>query len=288
MVTNPDTPTDDGAFQQEQDAAGRAQGRARQQRLDAGVSIALRLLSYGSLLLLWIVGAQSLGAILPGPLETWTFIVREFERGTLLFHLGITAQRVLIAFTIAMISGVALGAAMGLSTRTDDLLQGWLITSLTIPRILLFVMAYLLLGLSDRALIIALVITVVPTIIVTVREGTRALDGSLIEMAKAFRRDRYAVWSKVVYPQLTPYVIGTARGSLALSWKMVVLGELLGRTSGVGYQISFYFQFFNMRGILAYGVTMMVLLAIIDLGLMGALQRRAFRWRSPVRVGSVG
>jgi NitT/TauT family transport system permease protein len=267
---------------------GRAARRSRQQRVEGGISAMLHLVSYGSLLLIWIVGAQSLGAMLPGPLETWSFVVREFERGTLLFHLGITTQRVLIAFTIAMIVGVALGAAMGRSKRTDDLLQGWLITSLTIPRILLFVMAYLLLGLSDRALIIALVITVVPTIIVTIREGTRALDGSLIEMARAFRRDRVAIWSKVVFPQLTPYVIGTARGSLALSWKMVVLGELLGRTSGVGYQISFYFQFFNMRGILAYGLTMMVLLAIIDLGLMGALQRHAFRWRSPVKVGSVG
>jgi len=123
---------------------------------------------------------------------------------------------------------------------------------------------------------------------VSVREGTRAIDGKLVDMAYAFRRSRSQVWWKVVLPQLMPFIIGTARGSLALSWKMVVLGELLGRTSGVGYQISFYFQFFNMAGILAYGVTMMVLLAIIDLGLMGALQRRVFRWRAPVKVGSVG
>src|SRR5690606_20563367 len=97
-----------------------------------------------------------------------------------------------------------------------------------------------------------------------------------------------ATWLHVVFPQLTPYIVGTARGSLALTWKMVVLGELLGRTSGVGYQISFYFQFFNMTGILAYGVTKMVLLAVVDLGVMGALQRVAFRWRAPVKVSAVG
>jgi NitT/TauT family transport system permease protein len=278
----------DVELQRAQDRALRAAHRSRQQRAEGGVSTALRVISYGSLLALWAFAAQSMGAILPGPLETWSFIVREFERGKLLLHLGITTQRVVLAFTIAMLSGVALGALMGLSKRADDLLQGWLITALTVPRILLFVVAYLLLGLSDRALIIALTITIVPTIVVTIREGTRAIDDTLVQMAHAFRRDRVAVWLKVIYPQLTPYVIGTARGSLALSWKMVVLGELLGRTSGVGYQISFYFQFFNMRGILAYGVTMMVLLAIIDLGLMGALQRRAFRWRAPVKVGSVG
>lgn len=276
---------DEGAAR---DALERAARRARQQRREGGISTALRLLSYGSLLALWAFGAQTLGQVLPGPVETWEFIVREYQRGALLHHLWITTQRVLVAFAIALVGGVAVGAAMGLSRRVDDLLQGWLITTLTVPRILLFVVAYLMFGLSDEALIVALVITVIPTIVVTIREGTRAVDGSLIQMAHAFRRGRWAVWSRVVFPQLMPFVFGTARATLALSWKMVVLGELLGRTSGVGYQISFYFQFFNMRGILAYGVTMMVLLAVIDLVVMGAIQRRIFRWRSPVRVGAVG
>jgi NitT/TauT family transport system permease protein len=272
----------------EREARLRATARTRQKRKEDGIGAVLRLLSYGSLLVIWAVAAETWGALLPSPAETLRFVVREYERGALLHHLWITTQRVLVAFVIALGSGITLGAAMGLSRRVDDLLQGWLIVTLTIPRILLFVMSYLLLGLSDRALVVALVITVLPTIVVTVREGTRAIDGRLIEMANAFRRSRPQIWWHVVFPQLMPFVIGTARGSLALSWKMVVLGELLGRTSGVGYQISFYFQFFNMVGILGYGVTMMVLLAIIDLGLMGALQRRAFRWRSPIRVGSVG
>lgn len=266
----------------------RASERLRRARLEGGVSTVLRLISYGSLLALWAIGSQLLPTLLPGPLETLRFIVREYERGTLLSHLWITTQRVIIAFVVAMLVGVVVGAAMGMSRRIDNLLQGWLIVALTIPRILLFVVAYLTIGLSDRALVIALIITVIPTIVVAIREGTRAIDTSLVEMAHAFRRPRGVIWLKVVFPQLTPFIVGTARGSLALSWKMVVLGELLGRTSGVGYQISFYFQFFNMTGILAYGVTMMVLLAVIDLGLMGWLQRVAFRWRAPVKVSAVG
>ena len=268
--------------------AARTARRLKSKRQEGGLTTALRFVSYGSLLLLWIIGSRTMGEVLPGPLEVLGFVGREIENGRLAFHVWITTRRVLIAFAIALTAGVALGALMGRSKRADDLLQGWLIVTLTVPRILLFVVAYLTAGLNDRALIVALVITVLPTIVVTIREGTRALDGGLIEMARAFRRTRVQVWKSVILPQLMPFVVGTARGALALSWKMVVLGELLGRTSGVGYQISFYFQFFNMRGILAYGVTMMVLLAFIDLVLMGWLQRRAFRWRAPIKVGSVG
>lgn len=239
-----------------------------------------RVVSYGSILVVWIVAAQLLPRdLMPGPLDTLAFIQREFERGALLKHLWATMNRVLIAFGVSMVLGVALGAAMGASRRVDRLLEGWLVAGLTVPRIILFVMGYVLLGLNDRAAIIALTVTVVPTVMVQVREGTRALDQRLTQMARAFRRPRPAIWRHVVLPQLTPYILGTARGSLALAWKMIVLAELIGRTSGVGYQISFYFQMFNMRGILAYGVTMMVVLAVIDVGIMGAVERYAFRWR---------
>jgi len=261
---------------------------ARRRSGGAGVGPWLTLASYLSLLLVWVLAARAAPNLIPGPVETLHFVAREYQRGVLIKHLLVTTQRVLSAFAVGMVIGVAAGAAMGASKRVDDLLQGWLVVLLTIPRILLFVVAYLTIGLSDQALVVALVITIVPTIVVAVREGARAIDGSLVEMARAFRRSPAATWLHVVLPQLVPYIVGTARGALALAWKMVVLGELLGRTSGVGYQISFYFQFFNMTGILAYGVTMMVLLAILDLGVMGVVQRVAFRWRAPVRVNAVG
>lgn len=216
---------------------------------------------------------------MPGPLETARFVIREYERGVLFMHLWATARRVLVAFVAGMTIGVVAGAAMGLSRRVDQLLQGWLIAGLTIPRIVLFVMAYLIFGLSDTSAIVALIVTIIPTVIVQVREGTRAIDDELIEMARAYQRPPATVWRRVVLPQLMPYVFGTARSSLALAWKMVVLAELLGRTSGVGYQVSFYFGMFDMTGILGYGVTMMIILAFVDLVLLGALERRVFRWR---------
>ena len=236
---------------------------------------------YLSILVAWLIAAALLpSSLMPGPIATIEFIAKEFARGAMVEHLWATARRVIVAFGVGMGLGVVLGAAMGISKPMDRLLQGWLIAGLTIPRIILFVMSYLILGLSDAAAIAALIVTVLPTIIVQIREGTRAIDTKLVEMARAYHRPRTTIWRKVILPQLMPYVIGTARSSLSLAWKMVVLAELLGRTNGVGYQISFYFQMFNMTGILAYGLTMMVILAFIDLVLFGAVQRSAFRWRA--------
>lgn len=242
-----------------------------------------RLLSLISLLGAWIVAAAVLSPnVMPGPLDTLAFSWRELQRGELLFHLGMTMRRVLIAFGVAMVAGTLLGALVGALKPLDKLLSAWIIFGLTIPRIVLFVMAYLIFGLNDTAAVVALILTVLPTVIVQLREGTRALDPKLLELARAYRRPPLLVWRQVVFPQLLPFVVGTARVALSLAWKMVVLAELLGRTSGIGYQISFYFQMFNMTGILAYGLAMMVVLALIDVS-FSALTQRAFRWRRPVR-----
>jgi ABC-type nitrate/sulfonate/bicarbonate transport system permease component len=249
--------------------------------------LVLRLLSLLSLIAVWLLLSFLLGPrVLPGPVATLEFLWQQLERGTLTFHIWMTMQRVLLAFALAMLLGVAAGVAMGASAVMDKLLEAWLVVGLAIPRIVLIVAAYLLIGLSESAAIIAVALTVAPLVVAQMREGTRAMDTRLIDMARAFKRPPPLVWRQVILPQLLPYIVGTGRAAMSLTWKMVVLAELLGRTSGVGYQISFYFQMFNMRGILAYALAMIIVLAIIDQGLMRAVERYAFRWRRPVKLTS--
>lgn len=243
----------------------------------------LQSLSVASLIGAWVLASALLSStVLPGPLETFAFGWRELKSGELPFHLAVTMRRVLLAFGFSLVFGTLLGALMGVSKLFDQLLSAWLIFGLTVPRIVLFVVAYLTLGLNDRAAVGALVVAVLPSVAAQLREGTRALDPKLLELARAYRRPPLLVWRQIIFPQLLPFIFGTARVALSLAWKMVVLAELLGRTSGVGYQISFYFQMFNMTGILAYGVAVMLVLASIDVS-FSALTRWAFRWRRPLR-----
>lgn len=238
-----------------------------------------------ALLALWLVLSLLLSeTVMPGPRATLKFLYEEMARGDLWINLAMTFKRVVIAFVIAMLLGVGLGVASGASRRWDAAIGVWVIVGLTIPRIVLFVAAYLLMGLTDFAAIVALIITVVPTVVVQMREGTRALDGKLLDMARVYHRPRLLVWRRVIVPQLLPYFIGTARGALSLAWKMVVLAELLGRTDGVGYMIYFYFQLFDMQGVLAYGLAMMIILALLDFGFVLMMRRSTFRWRRSVRL----
>lgn len=255
-----------------------AAARARRRLAEYGGSVA------SLVLLWWILSSAVTGELLPGPGVTLAAMVDEFRRGALVKHATATVRRVLGSFGLSMLTGVGIGVAMGARPVVDRLLNPWLIVGLAVPRIVLIVTCYLLLGLNDRAAVLAIALAVVPTVVAQVREGTRAIDSRLIDMARAFRRTPWIIGRQVVLPQLLPYLVGTARGALSLAWKMVVFAELMGRTEGIGYQISFYFQMFNMRGILVYALAMVLVMAAIDLGPMRSLERAAFRWRDPVRL----
>lgn len=255
----------------------RAPTRARFSR-----GLGLRLVSLLSIFAVWLLLSWGMGPkVVPGPVETFLFLVKEHLSGQLWFHIGMTLWRVLVAFSITLALGTAIGVMIGASQALDQLLQAWVVTGLAVPRILPVVVAYLLIGLNDTAAIVALVVILVPQVVVQMREAIRATDPKLLEMARALHRPKVKIWQQVILPQLAPYLLGTARGTLSLSWKMVVIAELLGRTNGVGYQINFYFQMFEMRGILAYGLAMTLVLATVDLAML-YLSERAFRWRRPV------
>ncbi|BAS26987.1 ABC transporter permease [Limnochorda pilosa] len=229
----------------------------------------------------WLLSLLLSETVLPGPWTTVRLLVEEVTRGHLLHHLGVSLRRVAMAFTLAMGAGSAAGAAMGASRLVNGLLEGWMLVGLSLPRIVYIVLAYVLLGLNDRAAVAAVALSVAPSVAAQVRAATQAVDHGLVEMARAFRRSPAVVWVRVVTPQLLPHVLGAARGALSLAWKMVVFAELMGRTDGVGYQISFFFQMFDMGGILAYALATILVVALLDLGVLGTVERLAFRWRRP-------
>lgn len=232
----------------------------------------------GWLALSWALGPQTF----PGPGDTLAFLGREMQRGAIWGHVGITLWRVLAAFALALLFGVPLGGWLGASARLSAFAAPWLAVGLTLPRILILLAAYLIIGLNEWAIILAITLILLPTVAVQVREGVRGLNPRLYEMARAFRLSPLATLRAVTWPQLAPTLLGTARVTLSLAWKMVVFGEVFGRSSGVGYMIAFYFQQFEMRGILAYGLVMTLALSALD-GVLAALSARSSAWQRPAR-----
>ena len=251
---------------------------ARPLRLSPGWN---RLLSAVALLALWQGAAMAVAdaALLPSPLATFQAGYAELMRGELLFHVAITLARVAVAFTLAMLIGSAIGILLGRSEPLDQIFNGWLVIGLNLPALVTMVLCYMWFGLTEVAAVLAVTINKVPTVAAIVREGTKALDRSLFEMTHVFGVKPSRVLTRVILPQLAPSLMAAARAGLALTWKIVLVVELLGRPNGVGFQIRTFFNFFDIASILAYSLAFIAAVVAIETFLLQPIDRRLGRWR---------
>jgi len=242
--------------------------------------LTLRLISLGFFVVVWAAAALvAQSSMLPAPWTVVQSMVQHIVAGDLPYHVGITLARVAAAFVIAMGIGTAVGLVMGRSRRADMLFDGWLVLGLNVPALVVIILCYIWMGLTDVAAVVAVALNKIPLVAVNVREGARTLDRDLSEVAQIYRFSRTKTLTTVTLPQLYPYIMAAARNGLALIWKIVLVVELLGRSNGVGFQLSIYFQYFDISSILAYTLAFIAVVLLIELAVLRPLEVRLTRWR---------
>jgi NitT/TauT family transport system permease protein len=150
---------------------------------------------------------------------------------------------------------------------------------LNLPALVIAVLLYIWLGLTEAAAIGAVTLSKLPAVVVTLREGARTLDRDLADMARSFHFGRWRTFRHVTLPQLSPYFLIASRTGLSLIWKIVLVVELLGRPDGIGYAIQVFFQLFDVRRLIAYALAFVAVVLAVEWGVLQPLERRLARWR---------
>ncbi len=241
----------------------------------------MRGLSLLGLVVFWWALAWGKGdpMVLPGPEIVLPRLVEEAASGALWQHLSITLWRVVQAFVAAMSLGLVLGILMGLMPRVNRWLDPWLVFFLNLPALVVIVLCFLWIGLNETAAIVAVAINKIPLVTAMMREGARALNGQLSDMAQVFGMTRVARLRHILLPQLAPHLASTARSGLSLIWKIVLVVEFLGRGQGIGFRIHLHFQMFDVTMVMVYALSFIAVMLAIETLILQPLERRARRWR---------
>jgi NitT/TauT family transport system permease protein len=206
-------------------------------------------------------------------------MAEQARSGALVLNLMATLARVAAAFVLAMSFGTVIGMLMGRHPSFDRIADSWVVILLNLPALVIIVLAYVWVGLNEVAAIGAVALNKLPNAIVTVREGARALNRELDEVAEVFRMSAWVRLRHVLLPQLAPYIAAAARSGLSLVWKIVLVVELMGRSNGVGFEIGVAFQLFDIRLLLAYAIPFVIVMLAIETFLVQPFEQHVARWR---------
>jgi NitT/TauT family transport system permease protein len=244
-----------------------------------------KVASVGLLVIVWYgVSLLFPETVLPAPHIVLKYLLVDIRSWSIWSHMLVTFLRIVAAFFLAMAIAVPFGLLLAFSKFARSLFDTWVIIGLMIPSLVFIILSYTLLGLNDLAAVIATALAVVSVLTVNITESAKAIDLKLVQMARVFGLSTLTIVRRVVLPQLAPPLMASARFGLGLIWKMVLFVELLGRSNGIGYQIEYYYQLFNMTRLLEYAIFFVTLMLLVEIVVLGGIERRLFRWRPAARL----
>lgn len=206
--------------------------------------------------------------------------------GSFAFNMAQTLRRVFVGFFLAMAVSVPVGIIMGSLVPGRQFFEPIVVVGLTIPGVMWAFISIMLFGLSEVSAYFAISITIAPMLTINIWQGVGSLDRDLIDMSTAFHAGTFSKIFDVILPHLAPYLLAASRYGLGLAWKVVVIVEMFGMGNGVGYEVMRAYQVFSMESVLAWTVTFVLAMVIIEYGLIGVVERAATAWRPRARVWS--
>jgi NitT/TauT family transport system permease protein/sulfonate transport system permease protein len=185
----------------------------------------------------WALGARSLPEfVLPGPVAVGERLLVLFTDPDFLVHTVASTVRVLGSVAIALLVGGGLALLARAVPVLDGLVSGLLLPFLNaFPSIGWAILAAIWFQPGHLSIVFVQVAILTPFCLINVAEGLRQVDREMLEMARSFTRRRGRVLWTVTVPLLLPYVIGALRIAYGVAWKIALVAELLGSTSGLGF-----------------------------------------------------
>lgn len=237
------------------------------------------------LLVIWelLVRAKVLDArFFPLPTDVIHDLAVQLMSRDLWLHTGFTISRMLVGFVLGAVPGVLLGIAMGLSPVLRQLLQPAIASIYPIPKVALFPLVMLMLGLGESSKWVIVAVAVFFQVLMSTLAGVVNIDRVYLDVAADFRARRWQAYRTIALPAALPFIFTGFQLGLGMALIVVVIAENFGTERGLGYVIWHSWQIFEVRDMYV-ALILVALLGYLSQLLLARIERAVIPWRRPQR-----
>lgn len=218
-------------------------------------------------------------AIVASPMETLTALIPLVRDGILFTELLITLRRLMISLLLGSLIGLSTGVTAGLSPKIRAFFEPIRWIGMTIPAIVIAVLAMLWFGMGDKQTIFLVTMIITPIMYVNTVEGITAIDKKLLEMGRVYHFPWILVLKSIYLPGIAPYILAGATLAAGIGVRAVVLAELMGAFEGVGHSFSRAWMYLNTPELFAWILSCLLLMAFLEFGILLPIRKRLLRWK---------
>ncbi|MBS3996310.1 MAG: ABC transporter permease [Hydrogenophaga sp.] len=238
-------------------------------------------LSVMGFLLLWEVLSRTGvvdARILAPPSSVAATLVELAANGQLSRALTYTVVRFAVGMILGTVPGIVLGLTIGLFRWARVLIQPLISVFYMVPRIAMFPLVLIFLGLNEQSNIVMIALGPFFTMVITSAAAVRNIDPIYPSVAKSFNTGTWDLYMRVTLPAALPVIFGGIRVSLGLALLGTVAVEFLVASEGLGHLIWRSWQILSMSLSVA-GLVAASAVGMMAYGLLGLLERYVMPWQ---------
>ena len=205
-----------------------------------------------------------------------------FMDATLWQHLAASLTRIVIALLAAVLLGVPVGIAMGLSPTVRGILDPLIELYRPVPPLAYLPLMVIWFGIGETSKILLIYLAIFAPVAMSALAGVKSAQQVRIRAAQSLGASRAQVLWLVILPGALPEILTGLRIGLGVGWSTLVAAELIAATRGLGFMVQSAGEFLATDVVLA-GIAVIAIIAfLLELGLR-ALQRRLTPWHGEVQ-----
>jgi len=180
-------------------------------------------------------------------------------------------------FGIAVVLGITIGTALGISARARRAFSPVTEFFRAMPIAALVPAGLIMLGAGASMEVALIAFGSTWPILLSTTDGVRATDPAMVEMGRSYGLSRAARVRRVIIPSALPQVFAGLRIALALALQIMIIANMLSGTNGLGYVVLEAQRTFNIPGMWA-GILVLALLGLAVNLVFVAVERRMLAW----------
>jgi NitT/TauT family transport system permease protein len=218
--------------------------------------------------------------ILPPPSDVVVTIGELFRTANLAGETAATIVRFLVGLVAGYVPGVFLGLTMGLFSPVRAIVNPLVAVFYPVPRIALFPLVLILVGLNETSNIIMIALGPFFTMVITAMGAAMNVEPIYRDVARNFAARPRDLYLRVTLPAIAPALMDGLRLSVGLALLGAVSVEFLVADNGLGHLIWNSWQLLSLRQSMA-GLVVASLVGFLAYTALGAVERIVVPWQVP-------
>ena len=241
------------------------------------------LISLVTALALWYVLSigEKTGRSFPFIQKVVAAIGTMIDRGAFWKDIKSSLTCVFSGFGLGFATALPIAFLMAWYTPIQKIIEPWINFIRNIPALGYAPLIVIIFGVGQKPAIILIWICTFMTMSITIYQGIKNIDVTLIKAARVLGANDFDIFLKVICPATVPFIITAVRLGLSAALTTLLAAESTGAQAGIGMRIRSLANSFDSPPMLMY-IIMLGIIGLILVKIVDIIERKLTAWQEKI------